>query len=90
MARRVSGLQEQGRLAAEGLARLERLVADRLAWETFAELGYRSTIGRTERTRTVVIGVDGAAFGQASRRPLAGCASTSSPSANYCRNPLRR
>ena len=59
-------LQEQGRLADEGLARLERLVAERLAWETFAELGYRSTIGRTlERTRTAAVGMDGAAFAQA-------------------------
>ena len=40
-------------------------MADRLAWETFAELGYRSTIGRTERTRTVAVRVDRAAFGQA-------------------------
>ena len=59
-------LQEQGHLAADTLARLEGLVAERLAWETFAELGYRSAIGRTlERTRTVAVGLDGDAFAQA-------------------------
>ena len=60
-------LQERGRLAADALARLEGLVATRLAWETLAELGYRSTIGRTlERTQTLAVGLDQAAFAQAS------------------------
>ena len=60
-------LQEHGRLAKDVLARLEGLVATRLEWETLAELGYQSTIGRTlERTRTAAVGVDRAAFRQAS------------------------
>ena len=60
-------LQERGRLASDALARLEGLVATRLEWETLAELGYRSTIGRTlERTRTAAVGMDRAAFLQAS------------------------
>ena len=59
-------LQERGRLAADALARLEGLVATRMAWETLAELGYRSTIGRTlERTRSVAVGMDLAMFTQA-------------------------
>ena len=60
-------LQERGRLASDVLAELERLVATRLEWETLAELGYRSTIGRTlERTRTAAVGMDRADFLQAS------------------------
>ena len=60
-------LQERGRLASDVLAELEGLVATRLEWEALAELGYRSTIGRTlERTRTAAVGVDRAGFLQAS------------------------
>ena len=45
---------------------LERLVAERLAWETLAELGHRSTIGRTlERTGTAAVGMDRNAFAHA-------------------------
>ena len=60
-------LQERGRLASDVLAGLEGLVATRLEWETLAEVGYRSTIGRTlERTRTAAVSMDRAAFLQAS------------------------
>ena len=57
-------LLTNGRLANG--TQLERLVAERLAWETLAELGHRSTIGRTlERTGTAAVGVDGSAFAHA-------------------------
>ena len=50
-------LQREGRLPPK--SDLEEVVADRLRWETLAELGYRSTIGRTlERTRAAAVGVD--------------------------------
>ena len=59
-------LQAQGRLADKALAKLEGLVAQRLAWETLAEFGHRSSIGRSlERTRTAALGVDQAALAQA-------------------------
>ena len=50
-------LQREGRLPAS--SDLPELVAERLRWETLAELGYKSTIGRTlERTRVAAVGVD--------------------------------
>ena len=50
-------LREEGRLPAG--SRLPTLVAQRLRWDTLAELGYRSAIGRTlERTRAAAVGVD--------------------------------
>ena len=50
-------LQQRGRLP-DG-SDVPALVAQRLRWDTLAELGYRSTIGRTlERTRAVAVGVD--------------------------------
>ena len=50
-------LREEGRLPAG--SRLPALVAQRLRWDTLAELGYRSAIGRTlERTRAAAVGVD--------------------------------
>ena len=50
-------LQRHGRLPAR--SRLPALVARRLRWDTLAELGYRSAIGRTlERTRAAAVGVD--------------------------------
>ena len=59
-------LQAQGRLSAKELEKLEGLVAGRLAWETLAEFGHRSSIGRSlERTRTAALGVDQAALAQA-------------------------
>ena len=50
-------LQRQGRLPAGSEA--PALVERRMRWDALAELGYRSTIGRTlERTRAVAVGVD--------------------------------
>ena len=50
-------LQREGRLPAG--SRLPEAVAERLRWDTLAELGYRSAIGRTlERTRAAAVGVD--------------------------------
>ena len=50
-------LQRDGKLPPD--SDLPDLVADRLRWETLAELGHRSTIGRTlERTRAAAVGVD--------------------------------
>ena len=50
-------LQRQGRLPAG--SDVPALVERRMHWDTLAELGYRSTIGRTlERTRAVAVGVD--------------------------------
>ena len=50
-------LQREGRLPPG--SRLPGAVAERLRWDTLAELGYRSTIGRTlERTRAAAVGVD--------------------------------
>ena len=47
---------------------LPALVAQRLRWDTLAELGYRSAIGRTlERTRAAAVGVDREALEQACR-----------------------
>ncbi len=60
-------LQEEGRLPAG--SPLPALVAQRLRWDTLAELGYRSTIGRTlERTRAAAVGVDREALERACRR----------------------
>ena len=57
-------LQRDGRLPPD--SKLPDLVADRLRWETLAELGHRSTIGRTlERTRAAALGVDRERFEQA-------------------------
>ena len=50
-------LQRRGRLP--GGSDVPMLVERRMRWDTLAELGYRSTIGRTlERTRAVAVGVD--------------------------------
>ena len=50
-------LQREGRLP-DG-SRLPEAVAERLRWDTLAELGYRSAIGRTlERTRAAAVGAD--------------------------------
>ena len=50
-------LQREGRLPAG--SRLPGAVAERLRWDSLAELGYRSAIGRTlERTRAAAVGVD--------------------------------
>ena len=50
-------LQRHGRLPND--SDVHALVARRLRWDSLAELGYRSTIGRTlERTRAVAVGVD--------------------------------
>ena len=60
-------LQNEGRLPAG--SRLPALVAQRLRWDTLAEIGYRSTIGRTlERTRAAAVGVGREALEQACRR----------------------
>ncbi len=57
-------LQREGRLPPE--SNLAALVAERLRWETLAELGYRSTIGRTlERTHAAAVGVDRERFERA-------------------------
>ena len=59
-------LQDEGRLPAG--SPLPALVAQRLRWDTLAELGYRSTIGRTlERTRAAAVGVDREALERACR-----------------------
>ncbi|MDE2907097.1 MAG: hypothetical protein OXQ28_13565, partial [Acidobacteriota bacterium] len=59
-------LQRDGRLPAG--SRLPELVAQRLRWDTLAELGYRSAIGRTlERTRAAAVGVDREGLGRAVR-----------------------
>ena len=59
-------LQREGRLPAG--SRLPEAVAERLRWDTLAELGYRSAIGRTlERTRASAVGVDREALEQACR-----------------------
>ena len=50
-------LQREGRLPAG--SRLPGVVAERLRWDTLAELGYRSAIGRTlERTRAGAVGAN--------------------------------
>ena len=57
-------LQRRGRLSAD--PRLPDMVARRMRWDTLAELGYASTIGRTvERTRAVAVGVEHTALEQA-------------------------
>ena len=57
-------LQRDGRLPPD--SDLPDLVADRLRWETLAELGHKSTIGRTlERTRAAAVGVDRERFERA-------------------------
>ena len=57
-------LQRDGRLPPD--SKLPDLVADRLDWETLAELGHKSTIGRTlERTRAAAVGVDRERFERA-------------------------
>ena len=59
-------LQREGRLPAG--SRLPQAVAERLRWDTLAELGYRSAIGRTlERTRAAAVGVDREALERACR-----------------------
>ena len=59
-------LQRDGRLPAG--SRLPEAVAERLRWDTLAELGYRSAIGRTlERTRAAALGVDREALERAVR-----------------------
>ena len=59
-------LQREGRLPAG--SRLPEAVAERLRWDTLAELGYRSAIGRTlERTRAAAVGVDRDALERACR-----------------------
>ena len=59
-------LQRDGRLPAG--SRLPEAVAERLRWDTLAELGYRSAIGRTlERTRAAAVGVDREALERAVR-----------------------
>ena len=59
-------LQRDGRLPAG--SRLPSAVAERLRWDTLAELGYRSAIGRTlERTRSAAVGVDQEALERAFR-----------------------
>ena len=50
-------LQREGRLPPK--SNLAELVAERLRWETLAEFGHKSAIGRTlERTRAAAVGVD--------------------------------
>ena len=59
-------LRGEGRLPAG--SRLPALVAQRLRWDTLAELGYRSAIGRTlERTRAATVGLNREALEQACR-----------------------
>ena len=59
-------LQREGRLS--DASRLPEAVAERLRWDTLAELGYRSAIGRTlERTRAAAVGADREALERASR-----------------------
>ena len=60
-------LQREGRLPPK--SDLKELVANRPRWETLAELGYRSTIGRTlERTRAAAVGVDRERFERAAAK----------------------
>ena len=59
-------LQREGRLPPG--SDLPALVARRLRWDTLAELGYGSAIGRTlERTRAAAVGVDRDALERACR-----------------------
>ena len=59
-------LQREDRLPAG--SRLPGAVAERLRWDTLAELGYRSAIGRTlERTRAAAVGADREALERACR-----------------------
>ena len=59
-------LQREGRLPAG--SRLPEAVAERLRWDTLAELGYRSAIGRSlERTRAAAVGADREALERACR-----------------------
>ena len=59
-------LQREGRLP--DASRLPEAVAERLRWDTLAELGYRSAIGRTlERTRAAAVGADREALERACR-----------------------
>ena len=61
-----TALQREGRLPAG--SDLPALVARRLRWDTLAELGYGSAIGRTlERTRAAAVGVDRDALERACR-----------------------
>jgi len=61
-----TALQRDGRLPAG--SDLPALVARRLRWDTLAELGYGSAIGRTlERTRAAAVGVDSDALERACR-----------------------
>ena len=62
--REFANLQRRGRLSAD--SRLPEIVARRMRWDTLAELGYASTIGRTlERTRAAAVGVEHTALDQA-------------------------
>ncbi len=57
-------LESTGRLPAD--SKLPGLVAKRMRWDTIAEFGQRSAIGRTlENTRTAAVGVHGATLAQA-------------------------
>ena len=57
-------LEETGRLPWN--SNLPALVERRMRWNTFAEFGQRSAIGRTlENTRTAAVGVDRATLGEA-------------------------
>ncbi len=59
-------LQREGRLPAG--SRLPGAGAERLRWDTLAELDYRSAIGRTlERTRAAAVGADREALERACR-----------------------
>ena len=59
-------LQREGRLPAG--SRLPEAVAERLRWDTVAELGYGSAIGRTlERTRAAAVGANREALMRACR-----------------------
>ena len=59
-------LQNQGRLSPS--SDIIELVAQRLRWDTLAELGYRSAIGRTlERTGVAAVGVEREALLQAAQ-----------------------
>ena len=57
-------LEETGRLSPD--SKLRALVERRMRWNTFAEFGQRSAIGRTlENTRTAAVGVDRATLDEA-------------------------
>ena len=57
-------LESTGRLPADST--LPDLVEKRMRWDTIAEFGQRSAIGRTlENTRTAAVGVDGAPLAKA-------------------------